>query len=132
MRNLMILMALLALLGAAAVYSAKNLTGEIATLYTTDRDGRSFQTQLWILDDRHEVWIRASRPTSQWLDRLIQHPEIQLDRGGDLKTYRATPLAHRRERINALIADRYGWAEWILAKFEDREYSVPILLDPFV
>ena len=47
-------------------------------------------------------------------------------------TYSATPLAHRRVRVNALIAERYGWAEWFLAKFEDREYVVPVLLDPFV
>ena len=41
-------------------------------------------------------------------------------------------MAHRQEQINALIADRYDWAKWILTKFESRENAVPILLDPFV
>jgi hypothetical protein len=132
MRHIMVLMVLSILLVAAVLFSARNYAGEVATLYTTDHYGRSFKTQLWVLDDRHELWIRAVNPTSPWLDRLIQHPEIQLDRGGSLNTYRATPLAHRRARINALIADRYGWAEWILTQFEDRDFATPILLDPFV
>jgi hypothetical protein len=132
MRHIVTLMVALVLLAATSMFSARNYSGEVATLYTTDRDGRVFETQLWVLEDHHELWIRSNRATSQWLDRLIQNPEIQLSRDGVVKNYIATPLAHRRAHINALSVERYGWAEWILTNFENRDETVPVFLDPFV
>ena len=77
------------------------------------------------------MWIRARNPTSPWLDRLIKHPSVELRRGEVMTTYKATPLMHRRERVNAFMAERYGWAEWVLTQVEDRSTAVPIYLDPF-
>ena len=42
----------------------------------------------------------------------------------------ATPLIDRRARVNALMAERYGWAEWFLSKIEGRDDAVPVYLDP--
>ena len=113
-----------------ALYGIRNFTGEVATLYTTDGDGVSHSTPIWVVDHGHELWIRSLNPTSSWLDRIINHPEVELQRAGTITAYRATPFADRRSRINALMAERYGWAEWFLSKIEDRDEAVPVYLDP--
>ena len=118
------------LLILGALYGIRNFTGEVATLYTTDGVGKTHTTTIWVVDHGHEIWIRSLDPTSAWLDRVIGRPEVQLQRGGGLTTYRATPYASRRERVNDLMAERYGWAEWILSRIEGRDEAVPVFLDP--
>lgn len=122
---------LITVLAGAGFYSARNYGGEVATLYTTDHYGRTFRTKLWVIGEGSNVWIRASAPTSPWLDRVVKHPAVELRRGEGLTSYTATPLLHRRSQVNSKMAERYGWAEWILAQVEDRTVSVPIYLDPF-
>lgn len=131
MQQITLLVVILPLLAAAGLYGARNLGGEVATLYSDDASGRTFHSPVWVIESGHELWIRSVRPTTAWLDRIINQPTIELLRGAELKTYHATPLAHRRSRINALMAERYGWAEWLLAKVEDREQAIPVYLDPF-
>jgi hypothetical protein len=118
------------LLIAVALYGIRNFTGEVATLYTTDGEGKSYTTRIWVIDHGHEVWVRSLDPTSPWLDRVINQPEVQLRRGDSITNYRATPLANRRTRINALMAEHYGWAEWVLSRIDDRDDSIPVYLDP--
>jgi hypothetical protein len=114
----------------SALYGIRNFTGEVATLYTTDGDGKTYTSRIWVVDHGHQVWVRSLDPTSPWLDRLIRQPDVQLRRGESIADYRATPFANRRTRINALMAERYGWVEWFLSKIEDRDDSVPVYLDP--
>ena len=131
MRQIIVFIVVLPMLFWLSLYGARNYTGEVATLYTTDAGDRTFTTQLWVVEHGHKVWIRSLQPTSPWLDRVIQRPKVQLERGGAVKSYRATPLAHRRPQINGLMAQHYGWADWLLAKFESRDEAIPIYLDPF-
>lgn len=112
-----------------ALYGIRNFTGEVATLYTNDGDGQTHTTRLWVVEHGHEIWIRSLDPTSPWLDRLINHPDVRLRRGESIADYRATPLVSRRTRVNALMAEHYGWAEWILSKIEDRDEAIPVYLD---
>ena len=118
------------LLVVGALYGIRNFTGEVVTLYTTDGVGKTHTTSIWVIDHGHQTWIRSLDPTSPWLDRLISYPEVRLQRGGALTAYHATPYTHRRVRINALMAERYGWAEWVLSKIEDRDEAVPVYLEP--
>ena len=118
------------LLVVGALYGIRNFTGEVVTLYTTDGVGKTHMTSLWVIEYGHETWVRSLDPTSPWLDRLISHPEVKLQRAGALTAYHATPLTHRRARVNALMAERYGWAEWFLSKIEGRDAAVPVYLDP--
>jgi len=115
---------------AGALFGIRNFTGEVAVLYTNDGEGQGHTTRIWVVDHGHETWIRSLDPMSSWLDNLITNPEVQLRRGDSIADYQATPLTNRRTRINALMAERYGWAEWVLSRMEDREVSVPIFLDP--
>jgi hypothetical protein len=118
------------LLCACALYATRNYSGEVAVLYTIDGAGKTYTNRVWVLDHGHEVWIRALDPTSEWYDRMLNHPEVELQRGESIAKYHAIPRVERRERINALIADQYRWAEWLLSKIEDHEQAIPILLDP--
>jgi hypothetical protein len=121
---------MLPLLVMGALYGIRNYTGEVVTLYTTDGVGQTHKTSVWVIDHGHELWIRSLDPTSPWLDRLISHPEVKLQRAGALTAYYATPSIDRRARVNALMAERYGWAEWFLSKIEGRDDAVPVYLDP--
>ena len=124
--------AILLVLGAVvALHVTRNFGGEVATLYTTDDYGRTHRTKLWVIGDGSNVWVRATVPTSPWLDRIINNPEVELRRGKVLTSYKATPATHRRTRVNAQMAESYGWAEWLLAQVEDRSTAVPVYLDPF-
>ena len=131
MRQAIVFIILLPILFAVGMSGVRNYVGEVATLYTTDAGGRTFTTKLWVVDQNHKIWVRSLRPESPWLDRVVRQPKVQLERGGAIKNYRATPLAHRREPINALMAERYGCADWLLARFENRDDAVPVYLDPF-
>ncbi len=121
---------LLPLIVWAALYSIRNYTGEVTTLYTIDGAGASHTTRIWVVEHGPELWIRSIDPTSDWLDHVVNHPQVELKRAGSIASYHATPYADRRTRINALMAQRYGWADWILSKIEDRDQAVPIFLDP--
>jgi hypothetical protein len=114
----------------SVLYGIRNFTGEVATIYTTDAEGNTYTTRIWVVDHGHQVWVRSLDPTSPWLDRLINQPEVQLRRGLSTTDYHATPYANRRTRINALMAEHYGWAEWILSRVEDRDDAIPVFLDP--
>ena len=131
MRQTIVFMIVLPILVWVGLYGVRNYVGEVATLYTTDGGERTFTTQLWVVEHRHKLWIRSLHPTSPWLDRIINNPDVELRRGKILKSYKATPLTHRRSRVNGYMAETYGWAEWLLAKVEDRTQSVPVYLDPF-
>ncbi len=113
-----------------ALFGIRNFAGEVATLYTNDTEGQTHTTRIWVVDHGHETWIRSLDPMSSWLDHLINQPDVQLRRNGSIADYRATPLANRRTRVNALMAEQYGWAEWILSRIEDRDEAVPVFLDP--
>ena len=132
MRQTALLVFLLPVLGAISIYAAHNYVGEVVVLHTTDNSGRSYETKLWVLEDGHQLWVRSERPTSPWLDRVVRNPSVNLERNLNLKEYRATPLSHRRDRINSLMAERYHWADWLLGFVEDREDAIPVRLDPFV
>ena len=131
MKNITIWMTALLVLAAGAELAAREFGGEVVTLVTTDVDGRSYRNQVWIVETGHDLWIRSVSPTSPWLDRVVARPDVQIQRGVQLATYRATPLAHRRDRINAAMAERYGWADWLLGIVEERQEAVPVFLDPF-
>ncbi len=122
---------LLGLVAAVGLWAIRQYSGEVAVLYTTDDHGHVYRTDLWVIGQESNVWIRATGPSSPWLDRLINNPEVELRRGEELRTYKATPVTHRQSQVNAYMAETYGWAEWLLAQVEDRSEAVPVYLDPF-
>ncbi len=130
MRTLFMLVMLSPLVYAAGLFAATNYGGEVATIYTRDSAERVYQTQVWLVENRSDVFLRANDPNSKWVARLIQNPEVELERGGNLKNYRARPMSEHRARVNGLMAERYSWADWLVGLVFDRENAVPIALRP--
>ncbi len=116
------------LAAAALPYVARNFGGEVAILHTRDELGRSYRNHVWVAEDESSLWIRAAQPTSVWLDRLINEPQVTLERRAEREDYGASPRPDRRSYVNGLMADRYTWAEWIPSFAEDREVAVAVRL----
>lgn len=105
------------------------LEAEVVTLYTRDAAGREYQTSLWIVEDHRRLWLRAERAGSDWLKRLVETPEVRLERAGEIRPYRAVVVVKQRGRINRLMAERYGWADRLFGLVRDSESVTPIRLD---
>lgn len=126
-----VLFAVLILL-IAAIFGVSETGGEVVTLETLDGAGQPHETRLWVVELRGHPWLRAGQPSSSWLERLEANPEVRLTRDGHTRHYRAQP-AHdpeTRDRIHALMAEKYGWAERVIAVSRDGSQSVPVELFP--
>ncbi len=118
------------LLFVVALFIAANGGGEVATLYTLDRAGGLHRTSLWVVETHDHQWVRANRANNRWLSRVIGNPAVELERRGRLAAYRAGVAPDWRQRINALMAGRYGFADWLLGLVWDRGETVPVMLVP--
>jgi hypothetical protein len=114
-----------------AIFLAGDLGGEVVVLMTTaGDDGGRRETKLWIVEDNGQLWLRAGQPDSEWLERLRARPHVTLVRNGAPRDYRAVAIPKQRERINRLMAERYGWADSLIGLVRDESETVPIRLDP--
>ncbi len=136
MRKLLaIIVALALILGLAFVLSilaASELGGEVVTLRTVDAQGHTQETSLWIVEDQGFPWLRAGVPSSGWLQRIEVHPEVEVERGGRTLRFRAVPVRDPaiRDRIHALMREKYGAADAWISIMRDGEASVPVRLEP--
>ena len=130
MKKLIVGLLVIASLYGVGIVAASVLGGEVVTLYTRDDRGREYQTSLWVVEQNGRLWLRAGQPGSDWLKRLVETPEVRLERAGVLGDYRAVVVVSQRDRINTLMADRYGWADQMIGLLRDPEAVTPIRLDP--
>ena len=135
MRKLWISVGALVALGLvflALVFAISESGVEIVTLETRDSDGEMRTTRLWVVDHDGSAWLRSGMPTSAWFVRLVAHPEVRVTRGNTTRRYRAEPNHDPavRDRIHALVAEKYGFPERFIAATRDGTQSVPIRLVP--
>ena len=124
------LVLILVVLGLAALqYLASETTGEVIVLTTTDSNGESQETRLWIVDSGGEPWLRAGQDAAGWYGRILQNPTVQLTRDGTTATYTAVPNAAATDTINGLMREKYTWGETVISIFFDRSSSIAIRLD---
>ncbi len=123
---------LLAALFLLTVGLASESGEEIVVLTTTAEDGAPAETRLWVVDDAGHAWLRAGVPTSGWLVRLEAHPEVTVLRGGESLRLRAVPVREpaTRDRIHALMREKYGFADRWISLIRDGTESVAVRLDP--
>ncbi len=104
-------------------------SGEVVVLHTDD-DGRDATTRLWVVDHDGRQWLRAS-PDSGWFQRLQLSPRVELERQGQRGAYQALPDPTMAARINALMAEKYGWRDDVIAVLVGgREDAVAVGLTP--
>jgi hypothetical protein len=115
---------------AVSMYVAGEQT-EVAVLRTFDAGGAPHDTKLWIVDDGPSAWMRVARPTRRWFGRLEAIPNVELTRHGATRSYRATPVrdAPTRARVDQLMAQKYGRADWWYG-IVVRSEPIPVRLDP--
>lgn len=124
--------ALLLIVALVGLQIAASESGEVVVLRTF-ADGDVQETRLWVVDDRGSVWLRAGQPTSAWYQRILANPDIEVERGGEVREYRAFPLeggGPATDHINALMLNKYGWADQVIGYLFDRSDAVAIRLDP--
>jgi hypothetical protein len=102
-------------------------SGEVVVVRTPDPQT---ETRLWVVDDAGQQWIRAGNPQSSWLLALQKNSAIEVERDGKTVAYTAVPDVPSRERINALFAAKYGWADAYIGALFGRDDATPIRLAP--
>jgi hypothetical protein len=110
------------------MYASEN-GGEVVTLKTYTQNGYDFSTTLWVIDDHRTLYVRSGDPDSAWLGRLRANPRVELTRNGEVTVYRAVPTPRLRDRINYLMAERYGLADQLIGFMRDSSQAVPVRLE---
>lgn len=109
--------------------------GEVVVIESRDAEGQARHTRIWVVDDAGVQWIRG-KPESGWVQRVLADFEIRVERGGVEKSYRAVPDRdpQARQRVNALMRDKYGIADRYVAVTlgdSDRSSVLPFRLEPY-
>jgi len=122
----------LAVIFVAVTFGASEFGGEIVTLETSDAEGGTAETRLWVIDHGGAVWLRAGVPTSGWLIRIEQNDAVRVTRANQARRYRAVPVYDPavRDAVHRGMLRKYGWAEQLIATVRDGSQSVPVRLDP--
>ena len=132
LRKALIWVLVLAMALGSGIFGVSELGGEIVTLGTHTADGDA-NTRIWVVDDVGHAWLRSGTPGNGWLERIDANPDVTIERAGVVTRYRAVPVRtdpKLRDRIHALMAEKYTWADRIISALRDGTQSVPIRLDP--
>jgi hypothetical protein len=118
------------LLGLAALEVVASESGEVVVLRTRDASGAVLETRLWVVDHDGSMWLRAGNPAGGWFARLSENPEVEVERRHETLAFRAVPEPEARDAINALMQEKYGWADSYVSFFFPRARKVPVRLVP--
>ena len=103
-------------------------SGEVVELSTLDIDGQPVETRLWVVDLDGDQYLRAGSPQSGWYARLRANPRVGVARGDVRAAYDAHPEPERREEVNELMRQKYGWADQVISMMFGRDDATPIRL----
>ena len=107
---------------------ASEMGGEVVEVTTTDAQGAQRTTSLWVVDDGGVPYLRSGNSENDWYQRLVADPNVEVERDGVVTRYVAQPTPERTEQINALMAEKYGWADALIGVI--RGDSVAVRLAP--
>ena len=132
MRRLLLGIAVLVLVALALVSAHIALIEvgrEVVTLRTQRPDGTWQQTRLWIVDEGETRWLHSGG--ADWLARFEGDPEVELERAGEIRRYRAHAVPGAHPAVDALLRAKYGVADrWVRTIAPDDESTVAVRLDP--
>jgi F420H(2)-dependent quinone reductase len=105
---------------------------DVAVLYTYAPDGTPRATRTWVAADGDTLWVEAAFPERPFYQQLLANPEVEVERGGIVRRYRARPMPNPdgHTRIRAMLADKYGWADRWVGLLQDTSASVAVKLEP--
>ena len=132
MKHLAVGALLLAALAAAVVLGHLALIEigrEVVTLRTQGPDGEWHETRLWIVDDGGSSWLHSAGP--KWRKRFEGDPVVELERGGQIRRYRAQAVPGPHPVVDRLLREKYGRADrWVRFLAPDDDETVAVRLDP--
>jgi hypothetical protein len=104
---------------------------EVAVLRTSERDGRRYETKLWVVDYESDPWVRVANPERRWYRRLLEDPSVELVRNGQPKRYRAEPQPTPEvgAALDAAFREKYGLVDWWYGLLLRRD-AIPVKLAP--
>lgn len=125
-------LAVLAVVVLMTGISAMSPSSEVVVLTSSDASGQGYDTPLWVVENDDGLWLRAGNPDSEWLGRVRENPQIELERGDQTLRYRAVLVDEdaSRERVNELMAEKYGASNSMVSLWGDHGVSIPIRLGP--
>ena len=83
-----------------------------------------------MIDDAGLSWIQAARPDRRWLSHLQRNPNVELQRDGRSRRYRAMVFddAEARAYVAPRFREKYGladrWREWSIGR-----NTIPVRLE---
>jgi len=120
-----------ALLGLLALqWAASETTGEVVVLQSTDSEGNTHKTRLWVVDSGGEAWLRAGQDSAGWYQQIKTNPAVSMTRAGETRNYTAVPSPAATDTVNGLMRAKYGWGESVISKIFARANSVAVRLAP--
>lgn len=129
MRNAMLIIGLL--IGGVIAGVVLIDEGEVVTLQTRGPDGDRYETQLWVIEEEGELYLRAHYAGAKWLARIRHQPEVGLRRGDASDSFLAGPVDDPEllRAVNRAMAAKYGLADRLASSLWNPEKSVPVHLD---
>ena len=129
-RSLAIVVALAGLF-VALTYAALELGG-VAIIETQREDGTTRTTRVWYVQERKDLWLEAGAPTNGWFVDIQRTGELELTLGTNPFPYRTVVVAKPavRDRVRALLREKYGWRDLWVGLFVDQESATPVRLVP--
>jgi hypothetical protein len=115
MGKILLFLVALAVGFVAAVALASELGGELVSLTTNDASGGQRSTSLWVVDSDGFAYLRSGNQDSGWYERVVADPNVEVERDGRSRRYTAQPAADRTHEIDALMAEKYGWADTLIS-----------------
>ena len=104
---------------------------EVIELHTLDAEGQAETTRLWIVDDEGLQYLRSGSGDSGWLARIQANGTFELTRNGTTRRYEAELRPEKRDRINALMQEKYTWGNTLIGILVgSREAALPVELHP--
>lgn len=104
--------------------------GDVAELRTRSPEGGWRTTRVWWAEDGDAIWIEAATQERPWLLDIEADPEVELDRGASTTAWRAIPVPGQdaHDRVRAMLAEKYGWADWWVGLIQDTSQSIAVRL----
>jgi hypothetical protein len=102
---------------------------EVVTLRTPRADGTWQETRLWIVDEGASAWLHSAG--ADWRARFEGDPAVELERGGEVRRYRAHAVPGAHPLVHRLLREKYGLADrWVRFIGPDNEETLAVRLDP--
>lgn len=130
LRNIVLVVLAIPLVYFGLMMGASEFAEEVVVLRTFDADDKIFETSLWIVEDkRGALWLRAGMPGSGWVERIQGNPDVELVRNGATTLRTAQLVPESRDKVHAMMRERYGWADQIISGLRDGSGAVGVRLD---